>query len=178
MSTLRIGDPAPGFNELQGVDGKTYGLEDFGDKKIVIVMFSCNHCPYVKAYEERFVELQRDYSDKGVMLVAVNPNDERRYPDDSFENMKIRARRKGFNFPYLRDETQSVARTYGAQRTPEVFVFDEKRVLRYRGRIDDNVYEPSQVRQHYLRDALNAILEGRKAPTEDTEPVGCTVKWK
>jgi len=178
MAGLKIGDSAPGFSELVGVDGKTYSLGDFGDKKIVIVMFSCNHCPYVKAYEDRFVELQRDYSDRGVVLVAVNPNDERRYPEDSFGNMKIRAERKGFNFPYLRDETQSVARAYGAERTPEVFVFDEKRVLRYHGRIDDNVYEPSQVRQNYLRDALHAILGGRKVPIEDTEPVGCTVKWK
>jgi peroxiredoxin len=177
MTALKIGDRAPGFS-LLGVDGKSYGLEDFKDKKAVIVMFSCNHCPYVKAYEDRFVEIQGDYKEKGVVLVAINSNDDRIYPEDSFENMKVRAKQKGFNFPYLRDKTQKVARAYGAERTPEVFVFDEKRVLRYHGRIDDNVYEPSQVRQHYLRDALDALLKGRKVPVEDTEPVGCTVKWK
>lgn len=177
MRTLRIGDHAPGFR-LLGVDGKDYSLEESKDKRVVVVMFSCNHCPYVKAYEERFIELQKDYKDKGVVLVTINPNDDKRYPEDSFENMKIRAREKGFNFPYLRDESQAVARAYGATRTPEVFVFDEKRILRYHGRIDDNVYEPSQVRQHYLRDALDAILSGNKVPIEDTEPVGCTVKWK
>jgi len=177
MRTLRIGDHAPGFR-LLGVDGKDYSLEESKDKRVVVVMFSCNHCPYVKAYEERLIELQKDYKDKGVVLVTINPNDDKRYPEDSFENMKIQAREKGFNFPYLRDESQAVARAYGATRTPEVFVFDEKRILRYHGRIDDNVYEPSQVRQHYLRDALDAILSGNKVPIEDTEPVGCTVKWK
>ncbi len=177
MRTLKIGDPAPGFR-LPSVDGKPYSLDDFKDKKIVIVMFSCNHCPYVKAYEDRFVKLQKDYEKKGVVLIAINSNDDKSHPEDSFENMKIRAKDKGFNFPYLRDESQSVARTYGAERTPEVFVFDEKRTLRYHGLIDDNVYEPSQVRQHYLRDALDALLSGRKVPLEDTEPVGCTIKWK
>ena len=177
MKTLKIGDLAPGFC-LPGVDGKDHSLEDFKDKKVIIVMFSCNHCPTVKAYEDRFVELQGDYRDKGVVLVAINPNDDKNYPEDSFENMKIRAREKGFNFPYLRDESQEVARAYGAERTPEVFVFDEKQTLRYHGRIDDNVYEPKQVRQPYLRDALDALLRGRKVPLEETEPVGCTVKWK
>jgi len=177
MTNLKIGDPAPEF-QLPGVDGNTYSLEDFREKKIVIVMFSCNHCPTVKAYEDRFVKLQRDYKDKAVALIAINPNDDRKYPEDSFENMKIRAKEKSFNFPYLRDGSQEVATVYGAERTPEVFVFDEKRTLRYHGRIDDNVYEPNQVRQHYLRDALDAILQGRAVPTKDTEPLGCTIKWK
>jgi len=177
MKTLRIGDSAPTFR-LPNVDGKQYSLEDFKGKKAVIVMFSCNHCPTVKAYESRFVELQRNYKDKGVVLIAINPNDEKNYPEDSFENMKVRAKERGFNFPYLRDESQAVARAYGAERTPEVFVFDEKRVLRYHGRIDDNVYEPKQVSQKYLQDALDAILKGRKVPVEETEPVGCTIKWK
>ena len=175
--TLKIGDPALDF-QLLGVDGNTYRLEDFEDKKILIVMFSCNHCPTVRAYEDRFVELQRDYKDKGVVLVAINPNDDKKYPEDSFKNMNVRAKEKGFNFPYLRDETQSVARLYGAERTPEVFVFDEKRALRYHGRIDDNAYEPDKVQQYYLRDALDAILKGQKVTMQDTEPVGCTIKWK
>ena len=177
MTNLKIGDLAPDF-QLPGVDGNMYSLEDFKKKKIVIIMFSCNHCPTVKAYEDRFVELQRDYKDKGVVLVAINPNDDKKYPEDSFKNMKARAKEKGFNFPYLRDETQSVARSYGAERTPEAFVFDKKRVLRYHGRIDDNVYEPDKIQQHYLRDALDAILKGQKVLVQDTEPVGCTIKWK
>ena len=177
MTYLKIGDSAPDF-QLLGVDGNMYSLADFKEEKIIIVMFSCNHCPYVKAYEDRFVELQRDYKDKGVVLVAINANDDKKYPEDSFKNMKVRAKEKGFSFPYLRDETQSVARSYGAERTPEVFVFDKERTLRYHGRIDDDVYEPDKVQQHYLRNALDAILEGQKVPVQDTEPVGCTVKWK
>ena len=177
MGTLKFGDQAPGFR-LPGVDGKYYSLEDFKEKKVVVVMFSCNHCPTVKAYEDRFVEFQRDYKDKGVVLIAINSNDDKKYREDSFENMKIRAREKGFNFPYLRDESQRVAKVYGAERTPEVFVFDEERLLRYHGRIDDNVYESDQVRQRYLRDAVDAVLEGGKVSVEETEPVGCTIKWK
>jgi peroxiredoxin len=177
MANLKIGDPAPDF-QLPGVDGNTYSMKDFKEKKIVIVMFSCNHCPTVRAYEDRFVELQRDYKDKEVVLVAINPNDDKEYPEDSFKNMKVRSKEKGFNFPYLRDEPQSVARLYGAERTPEVFVFDKKRVLRYHGRIDDNVYEPDKIQQYYLRDAIDAILKGQKVSVQDTEPVGCTVKWK
>ncbi len=177
MTGLKVDDRAPGFH-LPGVDGKDYSLEDFKDKKVVVVMFSCNHCPTVKAYEDRFVEFQKDYKEKGVVLIAINANDDKKYPEDSFENMKIRAREKGFNFPYLRDESQRIARAYGAERTPEVYVFDEKRLLRYHGRIDDNVYEPDQVRQRYLRDAVDAVLEGRKVSVEETEPVGCTIKWK
>ena len=177
MGTLKIADQAPSFR-LPGVDGKDYSLGDFTDKKVVVVMFSCNHCPTVKAYEDRFIEFQKDYEEKGVVLIAINPNDDKKYPEDSFENMKVRAREKGFNFPYLRDESQSVAKAYGAERTPGVYVFDEKRLLRYHGRIDDNVYEPAQVRQRYLRDAVDAVLEGRKVSIEETEPVGCTIKWK
>ena len=177
MGTLRTGDSAPGFN-LPGVDGKNHSLEEFHEKKAVVVIFSCNHCPTVKAYEDRMVAIQRDYAKKGVMLVAINSNETRNYPEDSFENMKIRAKQKGFNFPYLRDESQSVARAYGAQRTPEVYVFDKNRKLRYHGRIDDDVYEPEEVRFHYLRDALDAVIAGKPVPLEETEAVGCTIKWK
>ena len=177
MGTLRIGDHAPDFR-LPGVDGKDYSLEDFRDKKVFVVMFSCNHCPTVRAYEDRFVEFQRDHKEKGVVLIAINPNDDKKYPEDSFENMKVRAREKGLNFHYLRDESQRVVKAYGAERTPEVYVFDERRLLRYHGRIDDNVYEPDQVRQRYLRDAVDAVLKKRKVSVEETEPVGCTIKWK
>ena len=177
MKSLNFGDSAPDFH-LVGVDDKKYSLANFEDKKVVAVMFSCNHCPIVKAYEGRFVEIQRDYGEKGFVLIAINPNNDITHPEDSFKNMKIRAKEKSFNFPYLRDESQKVAKAYGATRTPEVFVFDEKRTLCYHGRIDDNVYEPTQVQQHYLRDALDAILAGNNVSTKDTAPVGCTIKWK
>lgn len=173
---MKIGDPIISFN-LPGVDGEDHSLEEYNDKRVVVVMFSCNHCPYVKAYEDRFVEIRRQYADKGVVIVAINPNDDSVFSEDSFENMVIRAREKGFNFPYLRDEDQSVAKAYGAEKTPEVFVFDERRVLRYHGRIDDNAWNPKRVKVHYLRDALDALLDRRAVPVEETSPVGCTIKW-
>jgi peroxiredoxin len=177
MGTVRIGDPSPSFN-LPGVDGKSHILEEFQEMKVVVIVFSCNHCPTVKAYEDRMVAIQKDYANKGVRFVAINSNESKNYPEDSFENMKIRAKQKGFNFPYLRDESQSVAKAYGAQRTPEVYVFDRNRKLRYHGRIDDNVNEPKEVRFNYLRDALDAIIAGKPVPLEETEPIGCTIKWK
>jgi len=178
VAKLKIGDLAPSFKGLLGVDGRRYSVEDFKDKKALAVVISCNHCPTVKAYEDRMKEIQRDYADKGFILVAVNPNDPRQYPEDSYENMVKRAKEKAFNFPYLRDEDQSVAKAYGATRTPEVFLFDYDRHLRYHGRIDDNVDEPMRVRTRYLRDAVEALLGNRKVPVTETVPVGCTVKWK
>lgn len=174
---LRIGSKGPDF-DLPGVDGKRYSLSSFADKKAVVVIISCNHCPTVVAYEDRMIAIQRDYEEKGVALVAINPNDEVRYPADSFEQMGIRAKEKGFNFPYLRDETQEVARGYGATRTPEVFVLDGNRRLVYHGRIDDNEHEPDRVVSHDLRKALDELLAGKPISTPETTPVGCTVKWK
>jgi peroxiredoxin len=177
IQTLKLGDKAPDFS-LPGVDGKTYALKDFDDKKILVVAFTCNHCPYVQAYEDRIVALQRDYGDKGVQLVAINSNDESQYPEDDFDHMVERARMKGFNFPYLRDETQEVAERYGPKRTPEMFVFDSNRVLRYHGAIDDNYEDANAVTKEYLRAALDAILWGHRVPDQEVPPVGCSVKWK
>ncbi|MDR5683663.1 MAG: thioredoxin family protein [Armatimonadota bacterium] len=177
MSNLRIGDRAIPFS-LPGVDGKTHSLHDYLKDRVVAVIFSCNHCPYVRAWEDRMVAIQRDYADRGVQLLAINANDDVKYPEDSFEKMRERAAEKGFNFPYLRDATQEVARAYGAQRTPEVFLFDREGILRYHGAIDDNYEDPGAVRRHHLREALDSILEGRDPPVTETPPVGCTVKWK
>jgi peroxiredoxin len=177
MNRLKIGDVAPDFN-LPGVDGKNYSLSSFADKKAVVVIFSCNHCPYVIAYEDRMIAIQRDYADKGVALVAINPNDDVKYPADSFDKMAIRAKEKGFNFPYLRDETQEIARAYGATRTPEIFLLDESRRLVYHGRIDDNAMDPNGVKRHDLREALDELLEGKEISVTETTPVGCTIKWK
>ncbi|RME72189.1 MAG: thioredoxin family protein [Chloroflexi bacterium] len=177
MAKLKIGDKAIPF-ALPGVDGEEHALADYADKKVLVVVFSCNHCPYVRAWEDRMVQIQADYADKGVQFLVINANDAQKYPDDSFEKMKERAQEKGFNFPYLYDETQEIARFYGAERTPEFFVFDSKGILRYHGALDDNYDDPSAVKQHYLRDALDAVLAGQTPPVQETPPVGCTVKWK
>lgn len=135
-ATLQLGSSAPDFN-LQSIDGNNYSLNSFTSKKAIVIIFSCNHCPYVQAYENRIVEIQKDYV-KDVQVVAINANEDENYPDDSFAKMKERAHTRGFNFPYLRDETQEVARAYGATHTPEIFLFDHKRKLAFHGKIDDN----------------------------------------
>lgn len=173
---IKIGDVAPDFS-LPGVDGRNYSLSDFRDKKVLVVIFSCNHCPYVQAYEDRIIALQEEFKDKGVSFIAINSNDDKNYPEDSFENMVKRAKMKGYNFPYLRDKSQDVARVYGATHTPHIFVFDEKRRLRYTGKIDDNWREPDKVKERYLRDAILDLLEGREVRNPETYAIGCTIKW-
>jgi peroxiredoxin len=175
-NNLNIGDVAPDFS-LPGVDGRTYSLESFAQADILVVMFTCNHCPYVQAYEDRLIAIQRDYLDKGVRLVAINSNDERGYPEDGFEHMVERSRKKGFNFPYLRDKGQETAQAYGAQCTPELFLFDSERRLRYHGRVDDNWKFPLQVTKNDLRDALDAVLQRRPVGTPENQAIGCSLKW-
>jgi len=177
VANLRSGDKAIPFN-LPGTDGTNHNLREYSEKKAVVVTFSCNHCPYVRAWEDRMVEVQADYAPRGVQLVAINSNDAVKYPEDSFEKMKERACEKKFNFPYLRDESQEVAKAYGAERTPEVFLFDKSGSLRYHGVIDDNYDDPAAVKIRYLREALDAVLTGAPPRTTETKPVGCTIKWK
>jgi len=172
---LELGETAPEFT-LPGTDGVSHSLASFSDSSVLIIIFSCNHCPYVKAYEDRMVSIQRDYAPRGVRLVAINSNDEVSYPEDSLGEMVKRSREKGFNFPYLRDKTQSVVEAYGAVCTPHVFAFDARRVLRYRGRIDDS-RDPSAVKSHDLRSAIDEMLEGRAVSNPDTRPFGCSIKW-
>ncbi len=174
---LKPGSHAPDFN-LVGTDDKNYSLSSFTDKEALVIIFSCNHCPYVKAYEGRMKELQKDYADKGVAVVAINPNDAVNYPEDSFEEMKKRAKSEGFNFVYLRDEDQSIAKAYDATHTPEIFLFDKDRKLAFHGKIDDNWQDPNKVENHYLRDALNELLEGKEISVPETFTIGCTIKWK
>ena len=174
--TLPIGSPAPDFS-LPGVDGATHTLASLSGGRALVLNFTCNHCPYAKAYEDRFMDLARAYGPKGVVFAAVNPNDAQRYPDDSFAKMKERAAERGFNFPYLRDETQAVARAYGAVCTPHLFVVAKGAVV-YEGRIDDSWKEPAAAKAHDLRDALDAILAGRPVPRPNTNPMGCSIKWK
>ncbi len=174
---LRIGDPAIDFT-LPCTDGHTHSLSDWNDRPVLVVIFSCNHCPYAQAWEDRIIQLQAQFKPQGVKFAMINANDPVKYPADSFEEMKKRARAKGYNFPYLWDETQEVARAYGATRTPEAFVFDQERRLRYHGAIDDNFENPFAVKQHFLRDAIQALLQGKEPPVAETPPIGCTIKWK
>ena len=176
-NNLKICSSAPEFN-LPGVDGKKYSLSSFKDSIALIVIFSCNHCPYVQAYENRMKQLQNDYKEKEVVIVAINSNEDKGYPEDSFENMKKRAEEQQFNFLYLRDDDQSVARAYDATHTPEIFLFDKERKLAFHGKIDDNWQEPDKVQNHYLRNALDELLSGKEISVPETFTIGCTIKWK
>jgi peroxiredoxin len=174
--TIALATEATAF-DLPGVDGQQHSLDDYADKPALAVVWSCNHCPYVQAWEGRMVSLQREFGDRGFELVAISSNDADNYPEDSFEAMKERATQQGFNFDYLYDEDQSVLNAYGAERTPEVFLFDRDRRLVYHGAIDDSRDE-EDVTQQYLRGAIEAALAGEAPPVSDTPPVGCTVKRK
>lgn len=175
---LEIGQKGPDFT-LTGVDGQAYNLAKLvAENNAVAVTFSCNHCPYVRAWEGRMVEIQRDYKDKGFVLIAVNSNDTVKYPDDDMANMQTRAKEEGFNFLYVRDDDQSTAHAYGGTHTPHVFLLDGQGTLQYRGAIDDNHDDPAAVQSHYLRDALDAVLNGETPAVRTTDAKGCTIKWK
>jgi len=184
--TLPIGAKAPDF-KLTGVDDRTYTLSSFKDARVLVIIFTCNHCPTAQAYEDRIIRLAKDYKDKGVAVVAINPNDpkainldELGYTDlsDSFEEMKIRAKEKHFNFPYLYDgATQSVANAYGPVATPHAFIFDKERKLRYEGRIDD-VEKPTKTPNNLdTRNAVEALLDNKEVPVQTTKVFGCSIKW-
>jgi peroxiredoxin len=175
--TLQLGQAAPDFN-LPGVDGKNYSLASFRDAKLLVVVFSCNHCPYVIGSEDRMIAFANDYKPRGVAMVAINSNETQDHPTDSFEHMKQRAAEKRFPFAYVRDDSQEVALAYGALRTPHYYVFDAERKLRYTGRMDDNPRTPGKETTRELRDAVDALLAGRKPPVEVTNPIGCNVKWQ
>lgn len=175
--TLSIGQAAPDF-DLPGTDGRRHSLASFADATLLVVVFSCNHCPYVIGSEDRLVAVQNDHAARGVRLVAINSNDTGAHPDDGFDAMVERAKEKAFPFPYLRDESQDVARAYGALRTPHVFVFDRERRLRYTGRIDDQPKDATLATTRELRDALDDLLAGRAVRVAVTNPVGCNVKWR
>jgi peroxiredoxin len=183
--TLALGSPAPDFN-LPGVDGRQHALKDFAQAKFLAVIFTCNHCPTAQYYEERLKRIAADYTDRGVAVVAIMPNDpksvrldELGWTDlsDSFEEMQLRAAERKFNFPYLYDgDSEAVARAYGPVATPHAFLFDAERKLRYAGAIDDSE-RVEHVTKHYLRQALDALLAGRQPPVARTKVVGCSVKW-
>jgi peroxiredoxin len=169
-----IGERAPTF-ALPDTEGNVH---EPGAHPATVVVFTCNHCPYALAWHERTVALARDYADRGVWVLAINPNDADRYPRDSPEQMSARVKRGEFDgVPYLRDSSQDVARAYDAQTTPDVFVLDPDLVLRYRGAPDGDYEDPS-LNAAYVRDALDALLEGRDPELPETPPVGCSIKWK
>jgi peroxiredoxin len=178
MSQLITGDTALDFT-LPATNGQTYTLHEvLKQTKAVVLVFTCNHCPYARAWEDRINALALDYAGQGVSLLAINSNSAQVSPSDSWEHMIARANEKQFAFPYLYDESQEVAHLYGAQRTPEVFLFDTTGQLCYHGAPDDN-YEDEQAVQHaYVREALDAVLAGQAATISQTPPVGCTIKWK
>lgn len=175
--TLELSQSAPDFR-LLATDGRSYSLADFQNAGVLVIAFTCNHCPYVVKSEERILAFDRDYKTKGVQLVCINSNAETTYQDDDFPHMVERARERGFTFPYLHDESQEVALAFGALRTPHYFVFDGKRKLRYTGRMDDNPRNPGLETTQELRDAVDALLSGKEVEVPLSNPIGCNVKWR
>jgi peroxiredoxin len=175
-----IGDEATDF-KLKNVDGKMVSLADFKEAKGFIVVFTCNHCPYAKAYESRIIALDKKYKAKGYPVIAINPNDPEVNEDDSYEKMIVRAKEKGFTFPYLFDDGQEIYPQYGAKRTPHVFILnkeDGKNIVSYIGAIDDNFEDPSAVEKKYVENAVDALLKGEKPSPDKTKAIGCTIKSK
>jgi peroxiredoxin len=179
--TLQLDQVAPGFR-LPGTDGKEHSFDEFNDAKVVVIVFSCNHCPYVVGSEERMIRFAKDYASKGVRLVAINSNETEGHPTDSMPHMIQRAKERNFPFPYLRDDSQQVALAYGALRTPHYYAFAKDTAgawrLKYTGRMDDNPRTPGAEKTHELRDAVDAILAGKSPAVPMTNPIGCNVKWK
>jgi peroxiredoxin len=172
-----LGTVAHNFS-LYGIDGKTYSLKSFLEKKIIVIIFMCNHCPYVRAVLKRIIDLQNEFLACGVQFIGINPNDATRYPDDSLENMKSIAKEYNFSFPYLVDPTQETANLYNAVCTPDLYVYGKDRRLTYRGRIDDNWKHPKKVTQQDLKLALESILTGKLVANEQIPSMGCSIKWK
>jgi peroxiredoxin len=174
---LPLGSPCPPF-ALRRVDGGTYGLADARGKPVLVVMFICNHCPYVQAIEDRIVALARAYEGRGVQFVGICSNDPTDYPDDRPERLLARWRDKAYGFPYLIDETQDVARAFDAVCTPDIYVYDAARRLAYHGRIDDSWKDEGAVTRRELAQALDALLAGREPDTRQHPSIGCSIKWR
>jgi len=173
---LAVGAKAPAFSLVNAVDGKTYAFKP-ADGKISVVFFTCNQCPYAKAFEPRLIEIAKQYQAKGVAFYAIDPNDENRFAEETLANMKDRAVSKGYPYPYLKDADSSIARAYGARVTPHVYVIDRGGVLRYRGYVDDSA-RPEERTKTGLTDALDALLTNHQVATTATRAFGCTIKWK
>ncbi len=177
QQTLKKGDTAPNFH-LKGIDGKIYSLASFNDANALLIVFMCNHCPYVRAKFDVMKGLVDKYGKKGLTLVGINSNDPVKYPDDSFENMKKTAKEQGFNFVYIFDDTQDVARAYGAVCTPDPFLFDKKRTLVYHGRLNNAMSPDHLPTQHDMDDVIGDLISGRKIAKDFLPSQGCSIKWK
>ncbi|MDG5799967.1 thioredoxin family protein [Marinilabiliaceae bacterium ANBcel2] len=178
QAQLQPGDKAPNFN-LKNIDRQWVALEDYNNEKGVIVIFTCNHCPYAVLYEDRIIDLQSKFGSKGFPVVAINPNDSTIVPDDSFSKMILRAEEKQFNFPYILDD-QELFKEYGATRTPHVYLLKnegEHFSVAYIGAIDDNAQDVNDVEEKYLANAINALLKGEQISVKETRAVGCTIKF-
>ncbi|MCU0443617.1 MAG: thioredoxin family protein [Microscillaceae bacterium] len=173
----QVGDTAIDFS-LKNIDGKMVSLQDFAQAKGFVIIFTCNHCPYAIANEDRIIALNKKYAAKGFPVIAINPNDPVAYPDDSYDNMKKRAQEKGFNFPYLLDDTQDIAKTYGATKTPHVYLLDKNRVVKYIGAIDDSPKDAKKAKTSHLANAIDALLAGKTIAVSTTAAIGCGIKWK
>ncbi|MDZ4711007.1 MAG: thioredoxin family protein [bacterium] len=163
---------------LKGTDEKFYSPENFDEKDILVIIFMCNHCPYVKAIAERLALLQDKFRSSRVQLIGINSNDPVSHTEDSFENMKLFSEKYGLNFPYLIDESQDVAKLYEAVCTPDIYVYDRQRKLRYRGRLDDNWKDESKVTQKELENAIQLLIDGKEIDFEQIPSMGCSIKWK
>jgi peroxiredoxin len=176
-----VGATARDFS-LKNVDGKIISLKSFPDAKGVIVVFTCNHCPFAKAYEDRIIALHKQYAPKGFPVIAINPNDPKASPEDAYDKMVQRAKDKAFPFPYIFDETQEIAKTYGATRTPHVYLLRKKNAdtfeVAYIGAIDDNSEDAKAVKEKYVETAIAALTDGKVPSVNFTKAVGCTIKWK
>ena len=164
--------------KLQTVDGQVFSSQEIKNDQVICVMFICNHCPYVKAVEDRLIELGNSLTHKNVQMIAICSNDPKDHPEDSIENLAKRAKEKNYPFPYLFDESQEVAKLFGAVCTPDIFVFDRNQNLYYRGRIDDSWRDPSKVTNQELKAAIHSALENKIAPKDQIPSMGCSIKWK
>ncbi len=174
------GDEAIDF-KLKNIDDSFVSLKDFDSAKGFIVIFTCNHCPYAVAYEDRIIALDKKFKKTGYPVIAINPNDPAAYPSDSFEMMKERASEKGFTFPYLFDETQEIAKTYGATKTPHVFLLQKEKsklVVKYIGAIDDNYQDSEAVKEKFVENAISSIFDNKDVAVNSTKAIGCSIKWK
>ncbi len=175
-----IGSSVADF-KLKNIDGKEVSMSDYPDAKGFIITFTCNHCPYAKAYEDRIIALNKKYAGKGYPVIAINPNDAEQYPEDNYDNMKVRAKEKNFTFPYLVDETQEIAKLFGAIKTPHIYIVQKEGkslTVKYIGAIDDNWENPEIVNQKYVEDAVNALLANKPVEVKTTKAIGCSIKWK
>lgn len=174
---VKIGANAPAF-DLPATDGNNHSLNSFKNAEGLVVIFTCNHCPYAKAAWPLLVELYKEFKDKGIAFVGINPNDEEQYPEDSFDHMQKKVKEWNINFPYLRDKSQEIAKKYNATCTPDIFVYDKDRKLYYHGRINDNWQDTSKVTREDLKIALNFLLSGDPPPQNQIPSMGCSIKWK